>query len=74
MLEPEYDALSVPAGVGGGARRVAVAHVERPVTLVLAIETAKVQARVTTVETPVIRDTSCSTARGFGGVKIVVYE
>lgn len=55
-------------------RPAVTVHVERPVTLAAAIVTAMPQARATTAEIPVIRDTSCSTARGFGGVKIVVYE
>ena len=66
--------LEATADDGVGARRAAVVHVERPAILALAIVTATVQARATTVEIPAIRDTSCSTARGFGGVKIVVYE
>jgi hypothetical protein len=55
-------------------RPAVTVHVERPVTLVLAIATATVQARVTTVEIPVIRDIGSRTARRFGGVGIVGYE
>ena len=66
--------LEATADVGVGVRRVAVAHVERPATLALAIVTAMVQARVTTVEIPVIRDIGSRTARRFGGVGIVGYE
>lgn len=44
------------ADVRVGVRRSVVVHVERPVVLVLVIVTAMVQARVTTVEVPVIRD------------------
>ena len=47
------------ADVGVGVRRSVVVHVERPVILVLVIVTAMVQARVTTVEIPVIRDIVC---------------
>lgn len=47
------------ADVGVGVRRVVVVNVERPVVLVLVIVTAMVQARVTTVEIPVIRDIVC---------------
>lgn len=47
------------ADVGVRVRRTVVVHVERPVILVLVIVTAMVQARVTTVEIPVIRDIVC---------------
>ena len=66
--------LEATADEGAGARRAAAVHAERPVTLVLAIVTAMVQARVTTVEIPVIRDIGSRTARRFGGVGIVGYE
>ena len=66
--------LEATADVGAGVRRAVVAHAERPAILVPVIVTAMAQARATTVEIPAIRDTSCSTARGFGGVKIVVYD
>lgn len=42
-------------------RRTVVVDVERAVILVLVIVTAVVQARVTTVEIPVIRDIVCCT-------------
>ena len=66
--------LEATADVGAGARRSAVAHVERPVTLAQGIVTAMEQARDTTVEIPVIRDIGSRTARRFGGVGIVGYE
>ena len=47
------------ADAGVRVRRTVVVHVERPVILVLVIVTAVVQARVTTVEIPVIRDIVC---------------
>lgn len=49
------------ADVGVRVRRTVVVHVERPVVLVLVIVTAMVQARVTTVKVPVIRDIVCYT-------------
>ena len=66
--------LEATADVGVGVRRAVAAHVERPVTLVLVTVTAMAQARVTTVEIPVIRDIGSRTARRFGGVGIVGYE
>lgn len=44
------------ADVGVRVRRTVVVNVERPVIQVLVIVTAVVQARVTTVEVPIIRD------------------
>ena len=44
------------ADVVVGVRRTVVVDVERPVILVLVVVPAMVQARVTTVEIPVIRD------------------
>lgn len=55
-------------------RPAVTVHVERPVALVPVIVTAMAQARVTTVEIPVIRDIGSRTARRFGGVGIVGYE
>jgi hypothetical protein len=49
------------ADVGVGVRRAVVVHVERTVILVLVVVTAMVQARVTTVKVPVIRDIVCYT-------------
>ena len=66
--------LEATADIGAGARRSVVAHAERPVIPVLVIVTAMVQARVTTVEIPVIRGIGSRTARRFGGVGIVGYE
>lgn len=43
-------------------RRTVVVDVERSVILVLVIVTAMVQARVTTIEVPVIRDIVCCIA------------
>ena len=47
------------ADVGVCVRRTVAVHAERPVILALVIVTAVVQARVTTVEIPVIRDIVC---------------
>lgn len=49
------------ADVGVRVRRGVVVHVERPIILVLVVVTAMVQARVTTVKVPVIRDIVCYT-------------
>ena len=51
--------LEATADVGVRVRRTVAVHVERPVILALVIATAAVQARVTTVEIPVIRDIVC---------------
>ena len=66
--------LEATADVGVGVRRPVAVHVERPAILVAVIVTAMVQARVTTVEIPAIRDIGSRTARRFGGVGIVGYE
>ena len=51
--------LEATADVGALARRAVAAHAERPENQALVIVTAMVQARVTTVEIPVIRDIVC---------------